>query len=134
MPKERSPPLPVDLNSTLTAERSLLPRERSGRHPERMRREISRCNMPLSSKPINLRLHCNDLGPYVARSLRSSLLILPTSEPIVSAPKAASAVECAREKTLRNVRLEFDDGFQSRIKVQARMIIGRLCGIVITIF
>lgn len=90
--------------------------------------------MPLSSKPINLRLHCDDLGPYVALSLlslflslfvslRSSLLILPTFEPtahpIVSAPKAASVVEYARENItcgLRNVKLEF----QSQIKVATR--------------
>jgi len=31
-------------------------------------REISRCNTPLSSKPINLRLCCDDLGPHVALS------------------------------------------------------------------
>jgi len=72
------------------------------------RREISRCNMSLSSKPINLRLHCDDLGLYyVLRSLPPPLslsqlsysltLILFSSEPIGSAPKVVSAIEYARE-------------------------------------
>lgn len=44
-------------------------------------REISRCDTPLSSKPINLRLHWDDLGPYSSLSVfslsLSQLLILP---------------------------------------------------------
>jgi len=67
-------------------------------------REISRCNTPLSSKPINLRLCCDDLGPHVALSfsLRARRAALdPSHFRALLVVVVISSAEYARENGTR---------------------------------